>query len=206
MKLSIEIEVNESRRAKHADLTKLTSLQPSIAGDIMDRRFSMHSRIRSMCSGARIVGSALPVWTRSGDNIAIHKAIEIAQPGDVIVVDGQGDGSRALAGELMSLECKSKGILGLVVDGAIRDVSTFGEIGFPVFAVGSSPAGPYKSGPGSIGFPISCGGVVCEYGDIILADDTGVVVIPRRLVGKVIAESDAVIEKEAAMRAEFSRC
>jgi len=124
-----------------------------------------------------LLGVAFTVKVPQGDNLMIHKAIDMAAPGDVIVVDAEGDTNRSLCGEIMFTYAKSRGIAGFVVDGAIRDVSSLKEMDFPVFARAVHPNGPYKNGPGEIGAPVCIGGRVVCPGDIVLGDADGIVFI-----------------------------
>ncbi|CAM3584336.1 RraA family protein [Aeromicrobium ponti] len=144
--------------------------------DNMNRSSCLNSNIKPMNSG-RILGPALTVKSRKGDNLLFHKALDIAQPGDIIVVDAQGDTSNAVAGEIMMRYAIKKGIGGFLIDGVIRDLDSITESLFPVYAIGTSPNGPYKDGPGEINVPISCGGVVVHPGDIVVGDKDGVVII-----------------------------
>lgn len=148
--------------------------------DCINRINVMRSNIKSMVKpGINMVGVALTVKARTGDNLMVHKACNMSQEGDVIVVSNEGRGDRALIGEIMVRYCKYKNIAGLVLDAPIRDSTEIYEIGLPVFATGTTPAGPYKEGPGEINVPISCGGVCVNPGDIIIGDDDGIVVIPK---------------------------
>jgi len=131
--------------------------------------------LRPFHGGGTMVGRALTVRTAAGDNLAIHKALDLVQPGDVVVVDGGGDESRALMGEIMMSIAKSRGAVGLVVDGAIRDAGPIARIGFPVFARTAIHRGPYKNGPGEINVPVCIGGMVVNPGDIVVGDEDGVV-------------------------------
>ncbi|MBN9055364.1 MAG: RraA family protein [Rhizobiales bacterium] len=128
-------------------------------------------------SGA-MVGRAFTVKVAAGDNFFIHKALDVAQPGDVIVVDGGGETSRALIGEIMVAIAKSRKFAGFVIDGAIRDSGTIGNDGFPVFARATIHRGPYKHGPGAVGGPVCVGGMVVNPGDIVVGDADGVVAFP----------------------------
>lgn len=167
----------------------------AVIGDVMDRIGCMDGGIRCMWEGATCLGSVFPVWTRAGDNAALHRSLELAEPGDVLVVNGQGDLTRALFGELMAMKAQRRGIAGLVVDGAVRDVTEFKRIGFPVFARACTPSGPYKDGPGTIGTSVAVGGVVCNPGDIAVGDDDGVVIVPA---GRAVLVAEAARAKEAA--------
>jgi RraA family protein len=169
-------------------------------GDVFDRLLVMDGGIRPFTSSTRLVGSALPIHTRAGDNLAIHRALDDAQPGDVLVINGQGDLSRALIGDLIGEIMVNKGVLGAVIDGAVRDAETLAAQGLVVFARAATPAGPYKNGPGLIGCPVAVGGVVVNPGDIVVADADGVVVVPRDRAAWAADQVDQVIEKEEALR------
>ncbi len=160
-------------------------------GDAQERLWVLEGDIRAMWPGAACAGPALPVYTRAGDNLAVHRALDVAQPGDVLVVNGQGDTTRALLGGLMARRARTLGLAGIVVDGAVRDVDEIESVGLPVFARASTPAGPYKNGPAEVGLPVACGGVVCSPGDIVCGDSDGVAVVPRTRAAHV---ADAVAE------------
>src|SRR5215207_7464298 len=123
-------------------------------GDVFDRLLVMDGGIRPFTAATRLVGTALPILTRAGANLAIHYALDDAQPGDVLVINGQGDLSRALIGDLIGEIMVAKGVLGAIVDGVIRDAETLSRQGLSVFARGTTPAGPFKNGPGIIGNPV----------------------------------------------------
>ncbi|MBC7340395.1 MAG: RraA family protein [Firmicutes bacterium] len=163
---------------------------PNIA-DCMSRLYTMDYAIGPVGGGqVRMAGTALTVSVAHGDNLMVHKAIDMAQPGDVIVVSAGGDVSRAIVGELMCRCAQWRGVAGMVVDGAVRDGEGIREMGFPVFAGGLTPAGPYKNGPGEINVPVACGGVVVFPGDIVVGDGDGVVVIPAPDAESVLAKAE----------------
>jgi regulator of RNase E activity RraA len=168
-------------------------------GDSLDRMGLMGSRIKALAPGA-CVGPALTVWTREGDNLAIHRAMDEAQPGDVLVVNGAGDANRALWGDILAARAIRAGVIGLIVDGCVRDVQSMAADGFPVWGVGVSPAGPTKNGPGLVGGPVACGGVVVRSGDLIAADGDGVAVIPLERAEDVAAEVKRIEAFEASLR------
>ena len=124
-----------------------------------------------------LLGPAFTVKAPQGDNLMFHKAIDMAKPGDIIVVDGEGDTGHSLCGEIMFTYAKSRGIAGFVIDGAIRDSYSLKDMDFSVYARAVQPNGPYKNGPGEIGIPVSIGGRVVRPGDILLGDADGIVVI-----------------------------
>lgn len=147
-------------------------------GDAMDRLNLMDTGIASQWANARCVGPALTVLTREGDNLAIHRALDDAEPGDVLVINALGGTTRAVFGDLLAEICLAKGIAGVIIDGLTRDRAAIRELGLPVWARGASPAGPAKYGPGAVSVPVACGGTVVNPGDLITADDDGVAVIP----------------------------
>ena len=144
--------------------------------DNMGRIFCVDTAIRPYCS-APLLGVAVTVKAAPGDNLMFHKAIDMAQPGDIIVVDGEGCMSHSLCGEIMYRYSQSRGIAGFVIDGCIRDVEALERLGFSVYARGVQPKGPYKNGPGEINTPVSVGGIVVRPGDIVVGDTDGVVIV-----------------------------
>jgi regulator of RNase E activity RraA len=188
-------------RADPGLLARFASLPAANIGDAMLRMGCADSRIQAVWPGAKVVGSAFTVWTREGDNHYIHEALKLARAGDVIVVNGSGDESRALIGELVGGKAKAQGIAGFVIDGAIRDADGLAEYQMPVFARAVTPAGPYKNGPGILAEPVALGGVVVCPGDIIVGDADGVVVVPLRHAAAVADRAEAKRDSEDASRA-----
>ena len=137
-----------------------------------------------------MVGQALTVVTAAGDNLAVHQALELLEPGHVLVVAAGGSTERAIVGEIMCSYAKGRGCAGMVIDGSVRDAHALGSLGLPVFARGVSHLGPYKNGPGEIGGAVAVGGVVVESGDAIIGDADGVVVIPRERASAVTAAAE----------------
>ena len=152
-------------RADAALLRRFATLPAANIGDAMDRLGVADSAIQAIWPGALLAGPAFTVWTRPGDNQGIHRALELARPGDVLVVAGGGDSSRALLGELIGERAINLGIAGFALYGAARDADALREIGMPVFARATSPAGPYKNGPFRLGTPLAFGGVPVLPGD-----------------------------------------
>lgn len=151
----------------------------SILADVAGRRGAMHGRIAPLAPSMRFAGPALTVEVRPGDNLMIHAALAVARPGDVIVVDGKGDLSAALMGEIMSQQAVALGVVAVVIDGAVRDSEAIRELGFPMFAAGLNPNGPTKNVAGRLNHPISIGGVTVRPGDLVVGDADGVTVIER---------------------------
>lgn len=145
----------------------------------------------------RIAGPALTVRTPPHDNLMVHAAIYRAEPGDVIVVQA-GDTEMAVAGGNVCAVAQRRGVAGFVVDGVIRDVAESRAAGFPVFARGCSPIPGAKEGLGEIGSPITCGGVTVSPGDIVVADEEGIVIVPLARAEEVAAKAEAKAKKDAA--------
>jgi len=159
--------------------------------DSMSRMTAGGSRLRPLHAGGVMVGPAVTVKTRPGDNLMLHKAIDIASTGDVIVVDGGGDLTNALIGEMMISHAQKRGIAGIVIDGAVRDSAWIREHDFPIFAAGISHRGPYKDGPGEINVPIALDGMVIEPGDLVIGDDDGMLCVPYDHTDKIYADASA---------------
>jgi 4-hydroxy-4-methyl-2-oxoglutarate aldolase len=170
-------------------------------GDARDRMGMLDAGIRAPWRGARLVGRARTVWTRPGDNLAIHQILPHCRPGDVLVINGGGDTTRALIGELIAEKAKTRGVAGMVIDGVVRDGVELERIGFPVWSRGLCPAGPYKNGPGKLDVPVAVGGVAVCPDDLIVADDDGVIVIPAAEVAASLLGGRGVETDEAQRRA-----
>lgn len=166
--------------------------------DNMNRMSCIDARIRPMNS-TPLLGTAFTVRSRPGDNLLLNKAIDMAAPGDVIIVDALGETRNSITGEMMITWAQQRGIAGLIVDGAIRDAGVIKKMKFPVYAAGVTPKGPYKDGPGEINVSISCGGVVVNPGDIIVGDEDGVVVIDPKDAPELLTKAKATVAKEINM-------
>ncbi len=166
---------------------------------------ALHSRIKPLTPGLRLLGRALPVSVPPGDNLAIHAALSLAQPGDVLVVDGGGYLERALMGGIMTTQAQAIGLAGVVIDGAMRDGQELVALGLPVFAAGLHPAGPFKKGDGTVHAPIVCGGVAVHSGDWVLGDDDGLVVVPPAQRDALIAAARDKLAREQARLAAIAR-
>ncbi|MGN9913519.1 hypothetical protein ACTMTJ_38880 [Phytohabitans sp. LJ34] len=183
-----------------AKTRRLGQVPAANVGDALQRMTVMDGGIRLFTERAALLGNALTVDVRSGDNLAIHRALDEARPGDVLVVNGHGDMTRALIGDLIGEIMVNAGVVGAVVDGAVRDVQALSELGLAVYARAVTPAGPFKDGPGTIGAPVAVGGVVVAAGDVLVGDSDGVVVVPRHRVMEVVEAVDGIGEKEEALR------
>lgn len=173
----------------------LAALPVANIGDSMDRLNVVDAGIQAVWNGAAVAGPAFTVEVAGGDNAGIHAALAEIPAGAVLVVNGHGVTDRALIGELIAERLRKIGCIGFIVDGAVRDIGDLEELGFPVFARASSPAGPYKNGPFRIGTPIALGGVVVSPGDIVVGDRDGLAVVPA-------AEAAAVLERARRKNAD----
>jgi RraA family protein len=167
------------RRISPELIVKYREIPAAVVGDCMNRIQATPASIRAMHAGGTVLaGPAYTVKTRPGDNLFIHKAIDQAQPGDVIVVDAGGALDNALVGEMMLTHAETRGIAGVIIYGAIRDSGHVRNHTFPVYAAGVTLRGPFQSGPGHTNITISLGSMTIEPGDLLLGDDDGVICIP----------------------------
>jgi regulator of RNase E activity RraA len=171
------IEIHPRKNLAREHINAFTGLPTSVVSDVGGRLLGTTGLHPINRSAVTVCGNAVTVKVRAGDNLLIHKALQILEPGDVLVVDGEGDITRALVGEIMMTIAKTNGAVGFVIDGAIRDVEAFEEHQFPCWARGVNLRGPYKDGPGTINTAITVGGMLVNPGDIILGDSDGVVAI-----------------------------
>lgn len=191
------------RAAVHL-LRAFAGLPTSNISDNMLRHYGAGARLRPFHRGGKLVGTAFTVKTRPGDNLLTHKAIDMAAPGDVILVDAGGTLDQAIIGEIMTAHAAKRGIAGMIIDGAIRDVDAIAAKDFPVYACGVTHRGPYKDGPGEINVQVSIAGMVVNPGDIIVGDADGVVAISQSEAERIIALTVAQKEKEEATLAAIA--
>ena len=188
------------RRARKVDERVVQQFREIPVANVSDSMYRMSAggaRLRPMHKGGRMAGPALTVKTRPGDNLFIHKAMDLAVPGDVIVVDGGGDLTNALIGEIMSTYAAARGIAGIVIDGAIRDADEIRANAFPVYAAGVTHRGPYKDGPGEINVPVAIDGMVIAPGDLVLGDGDGILCVPFDSTAAVLAAAQEKQKVEA---------
>ena len=158
----------------------------SIMADVAGRRGAMDGRIAALAPNMRVCGPAFTIEVRPGDNLMIHTAMAMAQPGDVLVIDGKADRTCALTGSIMLNACKRLGFAGVVLDASIRDTEELVELGVPVWSIGANPNGPTKFVPGRINWPVSCGGIVVHPGDLVVGDADGITVIEREKAASLL--------------------
>ena len=178
--------VRDIQRVDAATVAKAAEYPSSSLADVAGRRGALHGRIAPLAPSMRLAGPAITVEVRPGDNLMIHAAMAIARPGDVLVIDGKGDLGSALMGEIMSQQCVALGVVGVVIDGAVRDSEAIRALGFPMFAAGLNPNGPTKSVSGRLNHPISIGGVTVHPGDLVVGDADGVTVIERDKAARML--------------------
>ena len=167
--------------------------------DNMNRLVAGGAALRPMHGGGKLCGPAFTVKVAPGDNLMVHKAIDVAAPGDVIVVDAGGVLTCAIIGDIMTSLANKRGLAGMVIHGAIRDAAEIRARRFPVYACGITHRGPYKNGPGEINLPVALDGMVVHPGDIIVGDADGVVAVPQAYAAEVLALARAQLAKETAM-------
>lgn len=178
------------------------SIPPAIASDCMNRSYTMSGRISPLAFGLKLCGQARTVTCMVGDNGAAHAAINLAEPGDILVVDARGHIETAIWGGIMTRAAMKQKIGGVVIDGAVRDAAEIREFGFPMFAAGTCPAGPSKGFGGIIDGAIACAGCPVKPGDIVLGDDDGVAVVPLERQEEILKASLAKIEQEKKTNAD----
>jgi 4-hydroxy-4-methyl-2-oxoglutarate aldolase len=160
--------------------------------------------IRKLAGSMGMCGPAVTVWTKPGDILMVLKAVDMVERGDVLVVDGGGRVDAAVIGDIVGQTIADLGCVGLVVDGAVRDVDGLDAAGLPTFARGAHPATGSNQGPGAINVNVQCGGVTVRPGDVVRGDASGVVVVPREHLAEVVGLAAAVAEREAAWRAAIA--
>ena len=187
--------ITKIERADKETVEKFRNIPSSNIGDMMNRLYCMRENITRIGQHKKqLLGTAFTVKVPDGDNVFIHKALDMIEPGDVLVIDGNGCTSRSLMGEIMFTYATNKGCAGIIVDGAIRDSDALDDLDIPVYAITVTPQGPYKNGPGEINVPVSCGGQVVFPGDILAGDADGVCVIRKEEAYKILDD----VEKKFA--------
>ena len=189
------------RKVDAALVERFRSLPVANVSDSMSRMAAAGPRLRPMHKGGAMAGPALTVKVRPGDNLMLHRALDLAEPGDVIVVDAGGDLTTAIMGDLMLAHAKQRGVAGLVINGAVRDVDSIRAQDLPLYAAGVTHRGPYKDGPGEINVAVAIDGMVVEPGDLVLGDADGVLGVPFDAVPAVLAAAEA---KKAAEEREMA--
>lgn len=174
--------------------------------DQLNRLYAIDPVIRCLTGEHHsLCGPACTVKLFPGDNLMVHKSLDVAKPGDVVVIDSGRSGTNAVLGDLVCTKARHRGIAGFIVDGLIRDLPAVTPLDMPVFARGTTPFGPLHRGPGEINYPICCGGIVVNPGDLIVGDQAGVVVVPREIASEVLERLQAHKEANAEYLASVQR-
>ena len=201
--MTIGFRILERKKKVALNIAKeFLTLPVANVSDSMWRLTAGGSRLRPMHKSGQMAGPALTVKSRPGDNLMLHKAIDMAEPGDIIVCDAGGDLTNSLMGELMLAHAMKRGVGGFVLDGAVRDVEAFSDVNLPVFAAGVSHRGPYKDGPGEINVSVAIDGMVIEPGDLVIGDWDGVLSIPLEDVASILKKTN---EKQAAEAVDMKK-
>ena len=201
--MTIGFRILERKKKVALDIAKeFLTLPVANVSDSMWRLTAGGSRLRPIHKSGQMAGPALTVKSRPGDNLMLHKAIDMAEPGDIIVWDAGGDLTNSLMGELMLAHAMKRGVGGFVLDGAVRDVEAFLDVNLPVFAAGVSHRGPYKDGPGEINVSVAIDGMVIEPGDLVIGDWDGVLSIPLDDVESILKKTN---EKQAAEAVDMAK-
>jgi regulator of RNase E activity RraA len=184
-------------------LKQLPQISTTLMSDVLDRLNGINGLTR-FDKGGRMVGTALTVKTRPGDNLALYRALSLAAPGQILVVDGGGATDNALVGGLLLDYALQRKVRGFVIDGAIRDLSEFeARTDFGCFARGVIHKGPYKDGPGRINVPVAIGGQVIAPGDVVVGDEDGLLSFSSDLIEMVVEKSKEREAVEGRIRDEI---
>lgn len=201
----------EVERVAPEIVERFRAIDVALVSDLMNRLYTLNSGLVPIVPppGGVLVGTACTVKVFPGDNLMVHASLDVARPGDVVMVDTAGSTINAVLGDMVTNKARARGISGFIVDGLVRDVAGMLDAGVPVFARGVTPRGPLHRGPGELNYPIACGGVSVSPGDLVMANADGVVVVPRESAVAVLERAEAKMAREAdyvaaVRRGEFS--
>lgn len=192
-------------RPDAALLASFGEASPAQVADCMSRLGAMDAGIGPIWPSPRIIGPALTVWCHSGDNLMLHKALSLAQPGDIVVMNTQGNTANSGFGELLATSAVKLGLAGIILDGTVRDADALQALRLPVYSRGLCPNGCNKDGAGEVGAIIACGGVAVRPGDIVIADRDGVTIVPLEDAPVVATLAGQQLEREHKRLAEIEK-
>jgi 4-hydroxy-4-methyl-2-oxoglutarate aldolase len=199
------VAIRNIQRAAPADIDALGQLGVATIHEAQGRTGLLRPYLRPIYPRARVVGSAVTVLVHPGDNWMIHVAVELCQPGDVLVVGCSSECSDGFFGDLLGVSCQARGIRGLVIDGGVRDTRDLTEMQFPVWSKAINAQGTVKASVGAVNVPLFCAGQPVTPGDVVAADDDGVVIVERAAAAAVLAAGRKRIENEASKRERLAK-